>query len=299
MLFRSYNNGRLYISDESLARISSFKISYIPEINNLKIFGENNMVKISWDVNTITTKKEIFRSTDSTDFISIAKPEKNEYLDENLIGGTTYFYRLTVTSVSGDAVSSDVVSFYVQPKEEEKTEAIDVAQSVSNANRPPLEIITADLKYIFSANYKYYLDNPIGSITVKNNTQDKFENIKVSFYLKEYMDFPSDIIVEDLLPNSTKEVTIKATLNNKIINITENTPVQSQISVKYYSAGVEKDVTLNVPVKILSKDSIVWDDTRRIANFITVKDPVVVEIAKNLNSNVFYSWVWLRYIRFR
>lgn len=282
-----YSNGRLYISDESLGRISSFKISYIPEITNFKILGEDSRIKISWDVNIVIKSKEIFRSTDNINFTSIAKPEKNEYSEENLLGGTTYFYRLTATSLSGDVVSGDVVSFYVQPKEEEKTEVLESAdQSINNANKPPLEIITADLKYIFSANYKYYLDNPIGSITVKNNTQDKFENIKVSFYLKEYMDFPSDIIVEDLLPNSTKEVTIKATLNNKIINITENTPVQSQISVKYYSAGVEKDVTLNVPVKILSKDSIVWDDTRRIANFITVKDPIVVEIAKNLNSKV-------------
>lgn len=228
----------------------------------------------------IVEKLYLRKSTDGINFSEIEIPKKDSYIDKELINDTTFYYSIKAVSISNDYTISKTKSMYVKIEKEEKKEENfkkDVSQS-----KPPLEVLTTDLKYIFSANYKYYTSNPIGKITVKNNMDKPIENLKVSFYIKEYMDFPFDVFVDNILPKSMYDIDIKATLNNKILTITENTPVQTQISLKYYVDGLEKELTINTPIKILSRDSIVWDDPRRIANFITVKDPLILAIVNKL-----------------
>ena len=36
----------------------------------------------------------------------------------------------------------------------------------------------------------------MGRIAIKNNTENDFTNVKLSFFFKDFMDFPSDTIVE-------------------------------------------------------------------------------------------------------
>jgi hypothetical protein len=66
-----------------------------------------------------------------------------------------------------------------------------------------------------------------------------------------------------------------ATLNNRILNINEDTPIQCQLTMTYYQDGAEKTFTLNQPVKVLSKNAVIWDKADRLANFITPKDTPV------------------------
>lgn len=279
-----YYNGKIFISDSKLSRISSFDFRYNVSVDKLGLNYEDGKVNVSWDTDDKSLVKEfdVMKATDiNGNYLSVLKTNELNYTDKDLNPNSTYYYKLKTISLTGDEFYSKPQSIFIRAKEEVK-ETLEVSSQTSK-NRPPLEIVPVDLKYIFSANYKYYMDNPIGKITVRNNTGETFENIKVSFFLKEYMDFPYDIIVDKLEPNSSKEVGINATLNNKILTINENTPLQSQIKIKYYSGNKENECELTIPVKILSKDSIVWDDTRRIANFITSKDPLISQIAKTLS----------------
>ncbi|MDP2866137.1 MAG: hypothetical protein Q8O90_07835, partial [Elusimicrobiota bacterium] len=152
----------------------------------------------------------------------------------------------------------------------------EAASEAVNKNVAPMEILTPELNFIFSANYKYYQKNPVGKIAVKNNTESDFTNVKLSFFFKDFMDFPSDTIVEEMKAGQLTEVPLSATLNNRILNINEDTPIQCQLTLTYYQDGVEKTATLNKPVKVLSKNAIVWDNSARLANFITVKDTPIM-----------------------
>jgi hypothetical protein len=143
-----------------------------------------------------------------------------------------------------------------------------------------MEIVPLELNYIFSANYKYYQKNPVGKIAVVNNTDSDFTNVKLSFSFKDFMDFPTDTIVKELKAKSRVEVDLAATLNNRILNITEDTPIQCQLTLTYYQDGAEKSLTLNQPVKVLSKNAIVWDKPARLANFITTKDTPVMGFSR-------------------
>ena len=48
----------------------------------------------------------------------------------------------------------------------------------------------------------------------------------------------------------------------------------------YYQDGAEKTFTLNKPVKVLSKNAIIWDKADRLANFITPKDTPVFSFSR-------------------
>ena len=103
-------------------------------------------------------------------------------------------------------------------------------------------------------------------------------NAKVSFFLKDYTDFPYDTVVRKINVGEQVEVALKATLNNKVLQISEDTPIQAQFSVSYNDNGAEKTQTLNRPITILSRTAIVWDDASRIASFITPNDPPVRQL---------------------
>lgn len=278
-----YIKGKIYVAD--LNRILSFNIDYVPHIKTFEVKFDSitHTVDLSWNFvnNKIVKSTYLLKGENLNEMNEIKLKDENSYLDKDLKSGVTYYYQIKAVSLTDSVNYSDLKQIYVYYQEKIKSGEIEKEENEKESkNRPPLEIIPVELKYIFSSNYKYYINNPVGSIEIKNNTDSKFENIKVSFFIKNYMDFPSDIIVEKLLPHTTSQVNIIATFNNKILTINENTPVQSQISVSYYVNGEEKKLTLNFPVKILSKDSVVWDSPERIANFITVKDPNVNMLAK-------------------
>jgi tetratricopeptide (TPR) repeat protein len=172
---------------------------------------------------------------------------------------------------------SDESAVYYVPPEAPKTAD---EQAAENKNVAPMEIAPLELNYIFSANYKYYQKNPVGRISVNNNTDSDFTNVKLSFNLKDFMDFPSDTVVPLVKAKSQVQVDLMATLNNRMLNITEDTPIQCQLTLTYYQDGAEKTFTLNKPVKVLSKNAIIWDKADRLANFITAKDTPVFSFSR-------------------
>jgi len=274
-------NGKLYIADPYNNKLAVFKISYIPERPASLVSNVNNeKIELSWQIPNpkIIKQYKIFRGTNSDKVEYLNSSDKLSYTDKNLEENTTYYYLISAISVSGEENYSQIIPVYFKGKEKVKIE--DIKSEEINKNKPPVEIIPIELNYIFSANYKYYLNNPIGKILVKNNTDEKFNNLKVSFFLKDYMDFPTDTILTELPPQTSTYVSLKATLNNKILSINEDTPIQAQLSISYYRNEKENSFSLNQPIKILSKNAITWDNSQRIANFITIKDPPVVSFSR-------------------
>ncbi len=269
-----YNKGYLYISD-SLNRIVSFKIEYPVKGLLYAVYDSTSCVNFNYSFDNKEYLKEFYieKSTDGLNFFKTQLKDN----DCNILSGNTYYYRLYSISLSDNKHYTDV-SIYIPSKAEKKSE------EAKQINRPPLEIIPLNLDYIFSANYKYYTSNPVGRIMIKNNTSSDFENVKLSFFIKEYMDFPYDTIINKLSSGSQVEASINATLNSKIVTVTENTPVQANLSLEYYIGSEKKEQTLSIPVRILSKNSMVWDEPKRIASFITVKDPIISSIAKILSA---------------
>ncbi|MDE2312727.1 MAG: NHL repeat-containing protein, partial [Elusimicrobia bacterium] len=148
------------------------------------------------------------------------------------------------------------------------------------ANLPPVEISSVTLGDIFPANYKWYLKNPVGQAVVVNNENVPFHDLTFSFRLKDFMDFGYDTTIKNLPRRGSVTIPLIATLNNSILGVTEDTPVQAEFSLTYFDRGGERTATLTKPLRVYSRNAIVWSDPRRIANFVTPQDPPVVDFAR-------------------
>ncbi len=280
------SDNRLYLSDFGGGRITAFDLAYSPEAPYaVKAAADEKTVKLSWGSRqTPWLKNFAVLRADSEDgqYKQVGTSEAASFEDAALSSGSTYYYAVAGVSITGDAGerSPALAVYFEGPKTPKPVVEISAADEPPAKNAPPVEIIPVELNYIFSANYKYYLNKPIGRIVVRNNTALDFSNVKVSFNLKDFMDFPTDVIVKDLPAGKKETVELKATLNNRILNITEDTPIQSQLTVAWYQDGVEKTSTLNKPIKVLSKNAIVWDKPQRLANFITPKDTPVFAFSR-------------------
>ncbi len=281
-------DNKLYIADYASGKILAFALSYTPEEPyGLKYSSAKNEVSLSWEAKKTPWLKNsaVFRSDSGNgEYKQLGSADKTEYADTGLAFDTTYYYAVAGVSVTGDIGTRSVpLAVYVksEPKPAEPfTETLAADAGPASRNVAPMEIVPVELSYIFSANYKYYIKNPVGRIAVQNNTESAFSNVKVSFFLKDFMDFPSDTIVKEIAPHSKAQVDLMATLNNRLLNINEDTPIQCQLTMTYYQDGAEKTFQLNRPVKVLSKNAIIWDKADRLANFITPKDTPVFSFSR-------------------
>ncbi|MBI4351394.1 MAG: 6-bladed beta-propeller [Elusimicrobia bacterium] len=278
----AFRNDKVYVSDPESVRIQSFGISYLPPPpTEVRAEVGKKSVKLSWEArsNAWTGGFKVFRSKGAEEPVELGGGKEKVFEDTGLNADGVYRYytaALSATGARGGLSAPVEVLFKLPESAKPAAPAAAAAPETASRNVAPMEIIAPQLEYIFSANYKYYQKNPVGKIAVKNNTESDFTNVKLSFFFKDFMDFPSDTIIEEVKAGEQTEVALSATLNNRILNINEDTPIQCQLTLTYYQDGVEKTATLNKPVKVLSKNAIVWDNSARLANFITIKDTPIM-----------------------
>lgn len=139
-------------------------------------------------------------------------------------------------------------------------------------NAPQLLLSDLNLQRVFSAAYKKYQAKPIGSVKVRNVGATDFGNLKLSFQIKEFMDFPSSVEIAKIAANEVLEIPIKATFNNRILEVDEDTGVQVEVRLSYQRDGQKDDISLTQAMTIYGKNAIVWADPKMIGSFVTPKD---------------------------
>ncbi len=278
----------LMISDRSKNHILSFHIHpYLSAPLSISSAPKEGTVEISWNpVKNSWTKDYLIYRSDKRygDFLKIGATDKTRFTDSSVQTGQIYYYRLATEAKTGDIGSQ---SWAIK------------AIAGGTANRPEISISSVTLSPIFPANYKWYLKHPVGSATITNNSEVPFRDLKLSFQIKNYMDFGYDMRIKKLDPASSVAIPLIATLNNTILNVTQETPVQAKLTLTYFEKNKKKTISLSEPLTVYSRNAITWQDPRRIANFITPNDTPVFDferavlhhqedfpIESSLNSNV-------------
>ena len=130
---------------------------------------------------------------------------------------------------------------------------------------------------IFSSNYKSFADEPVGWALLANTSHDKtFQNVKVSFLIKEFMDFPTEKVYDVWPPGESKKVPLYAVFNNKILSISEDTPIQTELAVTFFENSKEQRIALTQSATMLNRNAIGWKNLAQLGNFVTPKDPPVL-----------------------
>lgn len=153
--------------------------------------------------------------------------------------------------------------------------------------RPKLKILTPEFNQVFPVIYKYYDKNPIGSVQIKNDESRTIKDIKIEFFVPQYMDGPQLIAeVDELRSKEIMEIPITALFKNDVLEITEKDSAQSQIIITYSVGGTSLTANRNESLRIYDRNSINWDDDRKAAAFVTAKDPTILKFSRNVTSEI-------------
>ena len=255
----------------------------------IRIEALEKQITLSWIPNSepFMSYYRVYRSKHpDTGFELAAKVEKTVFLDNSLADETFYYYQIAAVGKEGDESPASDVLFATTPK--------------APLARPPLEIVKVEIGEIFASAYKYYESHSIGKVVISNNTGTVFPQAKLSFSIKDYMDFPTEIQLQELASNQEIELLLKPVFSNKILEVTENTPIQSEIALTYFVAGEVKTVTRSFPITLYERHAMVWDQKAKLGAYVTSKDTPVadfsraviqqyVETSSNLHSSLLYA----------
>jgi len=257
------DNKVLVLRDKDTELFSVFPVSESPQ--NLQAEVADGDVKLSWDPDPMASEYKVYRSTDGKNFNFLAKSFIEKTADPTTIPGKMYTYG--ARSVNGLGYEGFwAVSQQVKGPKKENVSLI----SIGNVSFDPL----------FTAAYKFYSDHPIGTIQLKNYNEIPYKDVKISLALKKYTDFATEKVIPAVDPGETSEIPVTLTLNDKVLEISETTPAQMDVSVSFFEDNKEKKVSQNVPLTLYSRNAIAWNDKARIASFITTQDPPVVEFSR-------------------
>lgn len=200
-------------------------------------------------------------------FNKIGEVAQPEFVKDGLQPDTKYTYYVSVLSTDGT-----------------ESEKLPVEATTQVFNRPPLDIEVLQLSDVFANSYKIYEADGIGRIRLTNYTDKPIERLRVSFLLKNFMDFSTETKIAKLNPGQSEEVLLKAVFNNSILSLTEDTPVQVLIEASYFENGKRVIYARNETINIYDKHRLSWDQRERFAAFVTPKDPPVMNLVRTVVS---------------
>ncbi len=159
-------------------------------------------------------------------------------------------------------------------------------KTLSEKNRPTVEIVKVKIDNIFPSLYKNYADvsnQPIGEVVLANNSLLPINGVNLTFFVKDLMAAPSSQPVSALVGYSNTTIKLSAIFDKKILGNTEDKTLQASIMLTYTYNGVEKSVGKNIPFTLRNRNSLSWSDKRWLAAFIDPSTPELIDYVKRLD----------------
>jgi tetratricopeptide (TPR) repeat protein len=146
-----------------------------------------------------------------------------------------------------------------------------------------IKINTLDFVQVFPVFQTYYDDHPIGWAELSNQESEPVREVKVSLYVRQFMDTPKVCAeIPELGAEQEQEIELNALFNDSILSVTEGTKVAAEITLEYRMHGDLYQTTHSETMRLYDRNAITWDDDRKACAFVTAKDPAVLSFAKNV-----------------
>ena len=148
--------------------------------------------------------------------------------------------------------------------------------------------VDPELAPVYPLYYTYYDTNPAGEILLRNGERDALTDLKVSFYVPQYMDRPkaTNVDIPELRSGQEMALPLYALFSNDIFEVTEGLVVAGEVRVDYTWLGQEFTYVEPLSVDILNRNAMTWDDDRKAAAYVTANNPLVKSYAKNIAANI-------------
>ena len=123
----------------------------------------------------------------------------------------------------------------------------------------------------------------MGSVLVTNTGAKPARDITVQFYVDRYMDNPMTVgETFTLAPGEVKTVDLYALFNENLMEITEGTKTSARVTVTYPGKHDVYTASATGILEFYNRNAMMWDDDRKVASFMTAKDPQIMNFAKNV-----------------
>lgn len=239
---------------------------FVPEApGKVKTADEAGNLNVTWEPVGEAVAYNVYKSTGDGRFVLAGHAKGSPFVDSDVIPAAAYTYAVAGVGAGGNEGGWGM------------------AEPVRASRKKDVSLVSIEkvsLQPMFSAAYKYYVGQPVGDVTIQNNDEEPFRNVKISLSVAKYSDFPTETMVKGLLPGQRLTVPVTLTLNDKVLELTENTPVQADVRVSYFQDNAEKSVSQNAPITLYSRNSISWTDTARLSSFITPRDTPIAEFTR-------------------
>ena len=157
----------------------------------------------------------------------------------------------------------------------------------AGSRKPRLQIPEIRFDPLFPAFYKYYNNNRVGTAVIRNEEQGAIRDVKVSFFVGQYMDKPkASAVIPELKKGERRDVDLFALFTNQVLTITEGTQVNAVVRVDYRYADTDLTLERSETLRMYDRNAMTWDDDRRAAAFVTAKDPEVLRFSKRVEGLV-------------
>jgi tetratricopeptide (TPR) repeat protein/DNA-binding beta-propeller fold protein YncE len=172
------------------------------------------------------------------------------------------------------AIASLTQAVAINPSEANKRElegAYDQKKKAQSGAGGRLVVEDLRLNRVFVAAHKQYATEPLGRVRVKNDSAEDYKGLKLSFFIKEYMDFPVTREIPELKAKAALELPLNATFNSKVLGIDEDTRVLVVVTLAMADArdGAQE---VTQAMTLYGKNAIVWANDDMIGSFVTPRD---------------------------
>lgn len=144
----------------------------------------------------------------------------------------------------------------------------------------PLRIDGIAMDNLFPGLFSTYRTRPVGTITLTNRGEETISSIRVTAEVRRYSDFPTESgPAEPLEPGDTIDLPVRIVLNDSVFSVEEDLPLQIGITVRGETGSREFSEQTTSSFTLYRRSALVWDETDRLAGFITPNEGNVSRFA--------------------
>ncbi|TVQ25727.1 MAG: hypothetical protein EA382_06580 [Spirochaetaceae bacterium] len=146
-------------------------------------------------------------------------------------------------------------------------------------DRPPLSIQEVAIGDLFPALYAVYQTTPAGSVVVRNDGTSAIDDVRVTVEMR-YLEFPTPGgSAARIEPGESATLALRVPISADSLRIQESSPVPVRVSLSYRVDGQERDASVIEVVTLHRATALTWDDSGKLAAFVTPRDPIVEAFA--------------------
>lgn len=144
----------------------------------------------------------------------------------------------------------------------------------------PLQIVKLNVDSVFPALLTAYQNKQLGTLVLQNQTGKDAKKVKASISIQRFMDFANDSKVVEQLGNGEQvQLDLFALLNQEVLTIEEDLPVQVKVTISWLSDGKPMTLDTSIITTFYKRTALSWDNSAHLASFITPNEEQVSNFA--------------------